>query len=150
MWAEQMALYLGLPKFIALVDRNSLQRSTHISHDEFQRMNLQHFREVGRGEISFARGLALFFICPDRLQRNRCHYLFSHFRYPKRHHRRLRSRHRRWTSSSAISFDFRSIQKSMIQMSVPRSKIYHPRVRDLVWKQVRLEVGPSFNSIQNA
>src|SRR5262249_12915463 len=43
-WAEQMALYLVFPKFIALVDSNSLQWSARLGHDEFHRMNLQHFR----------------------------------------------------------------------------------------------------------
>jgi hypothetical protein len=43
-WAEQVAFYLALSKFIALVDRNSLQGSAYVGHDEFHGMNLQHIR----------------------------------------------------------------------------------------------------------
>lgn len=40
-------------------------------------MNLQHLRQFGRNEISFAGGIDLCFICPDELQWNRCHDPFS-------------------------------------------------------------------------
>src|SRR5688572_21709626 len=43
-WVDQVVFYFALPKFIALVDRDSLQRSAYVGHDEFHRMNLQHIR----------------------------------------------------------------------------------------------------------